>query len=115
MSEEPLSYYALNREKCLAQAKEYRLKNREKYREYWKTYYVENKQELSAKRTAYARKHRERIYKNNREKYYPKHQAKKKEKPPTPDPCLPIVFEKIESRPTFTFLRSEGSFCITWD
>jgi hypothetical protein len=120
--EQKLSYYQRNKAKCIAQATEYRLKNKEKYQEYWKKYYQENKAELTAKRVAYARKHKERIYKKNREKYYPKHQAKKKEEMSLKEIHKarlelprPEVLEKIVSEPAFTFTRTEGDYQIRWD
>lgn len=121
--EEPkLSYYQRNREKCIAQATEYRLKNKEKYQEYWKKYYQENKAELTAKRVAYARKHKERIYKNNREKYYPKSREKKKEQMTSQEIHKarlelprPLVLDKIVSEPAFTFTRIEGAYTVSWD
>ena len=119
--QEKKSYYQRNKEKCLAQANEYRLKHREKYQEYWKKYYQENKAELTAKRVAYARKHKERIYKNNREKYYPKHREKKEKLTPQQihkarlELPKPLVLEKIVSEPTFTFTKEEGRFCVSFE
>lgn len=123
MSEqENLSYYARNKEKCLAQATAYRLAHREKYQEYWKTYYQANKQELLEKRKQYAKTHKDRIYKKYRDSYYPKSQRKKKEgmtKQELHKARLelpkPEVVEKIVSQPSFTFTRTEGDYQIRWD
>ena len=122
-SEEPkLSYYQRNKEKCLAQATEYRIKHRDKYQEYWRKYYQENKEELAAKRVAYAQKHKDRIYKNNREKYYPKSYAKKKDQMTSQEIHKarlelprPMVLEKIVSEPASTFTKTLGPYQVRWD
>ena len=97
--EEKLTYYQKNKEKCLAQAKEYNLQNKEKQKEYWHTYYLKNKAALIKKRVAYAKKHKQRIYEKNRTVYYPRHHQKKQGL--TQDPLVPstYVLSPVEELP----------------
>ena len=57
MSEErKYTYYELNREKCLRQAREYQKAHAQHYKDYWKVYYQENKDILREKHRAYRHK-----------------------------------------------------------
>lgn len=57
MSEEKKTYYERNREKCLAQAREYQKAHAQDYKDYWKVYYQENKDKLREQRREYRRLH----------------------------------------------------------
>lgn len=92
MSDQTETYYQRNREKCLARSNEYRVKNREKYQQYWKTYYEKKKQEILEKRKEYARKNRDKIYERNRTVYYPRNYAKVKANRP------PKVLKEVKER-----------------
>ena len=111
MSEETKTYYERNREKQLAQAKQYRDKNKARYTAYWKTYYLANKTKLLEKRKQYARDNKEKIYEKNRTVYYPKHQQKKKDEPIT----LPAVLSPMEEVPRYTLVKTEGNIEVRFD
>jgi hypothetical protein len=57
MSEEKKTYYERNKEKCLAQAREYQKAHVQEYKDYWKVYYQENKDKLREQRKEYYRLH----------------------------------------------------------
>ena len=133
---ETLTYYQRNRERCLAKAKEYRTKHKEKYQQYWKTYYEKKKQELMKKRMEYAKKNRDKIYERNRTIYYPKHYAKVKalkqktvrevsenksimiETNETVEEVrsdLPAVLDPTVFIPASTIIVSSGNHVVSWE
>jgi len=111
MTEEKITYYERNKEKCKAQAVAYQEANKEKYKAYFKDYYQKNKERLKAKHKAYVEKNKQTIYKKHRESYYPKNYAKQKQERLTG----PVVLDKIEAEPAITFVKQEGSFTLSWE
>jgi len=107
MSEEKPTYYQKNREKCLAQAKEYLAKNRDKYKEYHKKYYQENKEKRNeARRLAdFNRRQKQR---EQRQKEKEKKKIVFYEKKPEPVVEPPPVLRCEEELPRWTMFRSPG-------
>lgn len=111
------TYYEKNRERLLAKAKEYRLKNLDYYTEYNKTYYQKNKEKLKAKHKEYERKNREKIYKKYREEYYPKNYAKKTTNPDyTYKPSVEkIVLSEPEKELVPSIVIQTGFFSVSFE
>ena len=116
--QEEMTYYQRNRERLLAQATAYRLKHREKYREYWKTYYQENKKELIEKHRLYCIKNRDQIKARKRTVFYPK-AKKEKVKPKEPISETPtidqLVLNPTVEVPAFSMIISPGEHIVTFD
>lgn len=115
------TYYSQNRQRQLALAKEYRAKNKEKYKNYWASYYMLHKQELIKKRTEYAKNHKEEIYEKARTIYYPRHAAKKKQLREgntvveTPVVVTPVVVTPEIELPRYQILVSKRDVTVTFD
>ena len=111
------TYYEKNRERLLAQAKEYRLKHLDKYTEYNRNYYQKNKEALLARHKEYERKNREKIYKKYREQYYPKNYAKKTTNPEyTYQPAAEkIVLSEPEGELLPSIVFEVGDFPVSFD
>ena len=104
-------WYMLNRERVLAQAKEYRNAHREQYRTYWKSYFQTNKAILREKHKLYVQKNRDKINEKYRTKYYKNYQSKKKAIAQTsvspPSPTVEV--------PAFTMVVSRGDHLVSFD
>ena len=110
MSEEKETYYSRNRERLLAQSKEYSAKHRDAYRAYWKTYYEQNRAALIEKRREYARN-----YKKKRAVFYEKPKKEKKEVVKKEKVEKPIVLSCLEEVPRYTMIVQEGNYSVSFE
>ena len=105
MTEEQLTYYQRNKERCKQNARDYQAKNKDYYKDYWVAYYQQNKTELLRKRKDYARKQTKQLYEKKKRIC--------KEKPATvqePIVLQPIIVE--ESQPPI--IIQQGNFTVSF-